>query len=135
MNGEAQLCGRTILVVEDQPAPREAMVGQLSGAGASVIACASAEELDAHLAGVEERHDGMIPQLILLDLTLPGRSGLDALRSLRRRPAFRALPVVIVSGDDEASVIDEALTAGCQGFLTKPVRMTQLIATCLRVLR
>lgn len=135
MNGEAQLSCRRILVVEDQQAPREAMVGQLSGAGATVIPCASAEEMEAYLVSVEGFSDGMVPHLILLDLTLPGRSGLDALRSLRRRPAFRTLPVVIVSGDDEASVIDEALTAGCQGFLTKPVRMAQLIATCLRVLR
>lgn len=127
------LTGRTIVVVEDQPHPRDAIVMQLNGAGARAIGCASAEELDDLLAAVET---GTVvePDLLLLDLTLPGRSGMDTLHHLRALARWSALPVVVVSADDEGEVIDEALRAGCRGYLSKPVRAQHLIATCARVM-
>mgnify|MGYP002402188904 CR=1 FL=1 len=128
----ADLAGRTILVVEDQPLPRDAMVMQLTAAGARVIGCASAEEMDERLVAAELGH-GPVPDLLLLDLTLPGRGGLDTLRGLRGSARWKELPVVIVSAEDDGAVIDDALRAGCQGYLNKPVRVQHLITTCRRV--
>lgn len=121
------LNGRTILVVEDQAVLRETVVLQLLGAGAVAVGCGSAEEMADRLAA-----GGCAPDLVLLDLTLPGRSGLEALRSLRSDLRWQALPVVIITADDDRQAVDAALAAGCDAYLTKPVRMAQLIDACRR---
>jgi CheY-like chemotaxis protein len=128
------LTGRTILLVEDQQAPRDAMVLQLVSVGATAVPLSSAEALDLFLAAVVAE-GGLAPDLLLLDLNLPKRGGLETLRGLRKQERWKTLPVVIISADDDASSIDAGLAAGCQGFLCKPVRAVQLIATCLRVFR
>lgn len=122
----AALEGWLILVVEDQDTLREGLLLQLSTAGAAGVGCRSAEEMADRLAA------GVLPDLVLLDLTLPGRDGLAALRGLREDARWCDLPVVVITADDEDDVIDDAMGAGCDAYLAKPVRLVQLIEICGR---
>jgi DNA-binding NarL/FixJ family response regulator len=84
---------------------------------------------DELLARVERARD---LDLVLLDLELPDRSGLDALRELRRR--FPEVPVAILSAEHDSRVIERALAAGACGFIPKASSGADLRAALLRIL-
>jgi CheY-like chemotaxis protein len=73
----------------------------------------------------------MVPDLILMDITMPGMDGLTLTRQLKANPRFKAIPIVAVSslamkGDDE-----KALAAGCDAYITKPIDTRRLPAQVL----
>ena len=76
----------------------------------------AAERLTAIEADDPEDH----PELILLDLNLPGRSGFDLLRTVRNETAFRNVPVVIVSSSENADDIERAYELAANAYVTKP---------------
>lgn len=109
----ARGAARTILIADDHPLFRAALRGAIAGG------CADAEfvEADSVAALLEavERH----PQadVLLLDLDMPGAHGFGALAHVRgTRPE---LPVVVVSGSDDAATVSSALAFGAQGFISK----------------
>lgn len=115
-----------ILIVDDHPLIREAVrhvLTQLDG-NVQVLdadSCASAsEQINAH-------HD---LDLVLLDLSLPGSSGLSALESLREQ--FPAVPVVVLSARDDPGVVVGALDAGAMGFIPK-TSSNELMISALRL--
>jgi CheY-like chemotaxis protein len=70
--------------------------------------------------------DRIVPDLILMDITMPGMDGLTLTRQLKADPRFKAIPVVAVSslamkGDDA-----KALAAGCDAYITKPIDTRRL---------
>jgi PAS domain S-box-containing protein len=67
------------------------------------------------------------PSLVLLDMHLPDIDGLELLRHLKRDDATADIPVVVVSADATMSRIEEALTLGAAGYLTKPVNVAQIL--------
>ena len=71
-----------------------------------------------HLAPQQERD--FRPGLVLLDLNLPGRSGLEVLREIRSMPLLRLLPVIVYTSSNQAVDIVEAYRAGCSAYLIKP---------------
>jgi CheY-like chemotaxis protein len=108
-----------ILVIEDNPANLKLATLMLNKAGHTVTSAQTAED---GLALV--RTDP--PDLILMDIQLPGISGLDATRLLKQNPATRPIPVIAVTalamkGDEE-----RMRAVGCDGYLTKPLRYQQL---------
>ncbi len=60
------------------------------------------------------------PRLILLDVNLPGRSGIDILREIRAKTPDEKLPVVMYSSSNQTVDIDRAYAQGCSGYLVKP---------------
>jgi CheY-like chemotaxis protein len=60
------------------------------------------------------------PGLVLLDLNLPGRSGLEVLREIRSMPTFRLLPVIMYTSSSQTVDIAEAYRRGCSAYLVKP---------------
>ena len=64
--------------------------------------------------------------LILLDTTLPGMSGLEFLNCCRREDRLRSIPVMIISTEDQDDDIHRGLNAGANGYLTKPFRVEDL---------
>ena len=60
------------------------------------------------------------PDLILMDLVMPGVDGLEATRQIRRHQNYRDLPIIALSANIDAETQQESLTAGCDGFLSKP---------------
>ncbi len=66
-----------------------------------------------------------LPQVIMLDLKLPRVSGLDVLRRIRREPATRTLPVVVLTSSSEETDLVEAYREGANSFVRKPVDFTE----------
>lgn len=112
-----------VLVIEDNPLSRELVSAVLESLGCDTVTAGSAEE------GLELAQS-LKPDLILLDLRLPGMSGYEAIRVIRTDPLFRSVPVVAVTAQamqgDEAS----ALRAGFDAYLSKPIdnhRLRELV--------
>jgi CheY-like chemotaxis protein len=69
-----------------------------------------------------------VPDLILMDLGLPGLDGWDAVRQLKRLSATEHIPVIALSAHAMAGDRDKALQAGCDDYDTKPVELDRLLA-------
>jgi two-component system response regulator AtoC len=114
-----------VLVVEDEEGLRELLKASLGRLGHQVRACASAEDALACLASYD-------PDVVLTDLKLPGMSGEDLLRRLKRlKPA---LPVVVLSGFGRAKDIVDVIRAGAEDYLSKPVEASDLQVVLLKAL-
>jgi CheY-like chemotaxis protein len=74
------------------------------------------------------------PDIILMDLEMPGIDGWEATRRLKSNPQTRDIPVIALSAHALAGSRDKALAAGCDEFDTKPVEFDRLVATLRRVL-
>ncbi|NJD11677.1 MAG: response regulator [Gemmatimonadetes bacterium] len=109
-----------ILLVEDDPLLRQAFRLLLEDAGYDVREAGTAEQA---LSAVETHP----PALVLLDLGLPDRSGLEVARELSRRPETRCIKVVALTGRVGARERQECLAAGCVSYFSKPVEPRELI--------
>ena len=112
---------KLILVIEDHEDNRQIMNDTLSAAGFEVIEAVTG---DAGVAMAESE----IPDLILMDIQLPGIDGYEATRLIKAKPALRHIPIIVVtsyalSGDDV-----KAKEAGCDAYLAKPFRPRELLA-------
>jgi two-component system, OmpR family, response regulator RegX3 len=114
-----------VLVVEDEPSFVEALTVALTREGYQVAA-----EKDGRLGLDRFREDGA--DLVLLDLMLPGMSGLDVLRAIR---ASSAVPVIVVSAKDAEADVVAALELGADDYVTKPYSVRELIARARAVTR
>ena len=112
----------TVLIVEDNPTNMKLSTFVLESADYTVITATDAE---IGLTLARESH----PDLILMDIQLPGMDGLEATALLKRDDATRAIPVVALTalamkGDEE-----RILAAGCDGYIAKPLDYKELLAT------
>lgn len=103
-----------LLVVDDQPALVHALYQALCEEHRVLVATCGEQAL-AHLQTREP------PDLMLLDLALPGIDGLEVCRRLKADPAWRDLPVIVVTGRSDDAAETEALDAGAVDFITKPI--------------
>ena len=103
-----------ILVIEDNEMNLELAITLLETKGFTVISARTAEE-GLRLA---QQH---LPELILMDFSLPGMDGVTATKSLKANPATRNLAVIGLSANAMKGVEESALNAGCSGYLTKPI--------------
>jgi CheY-like chemotaxis protein len=101
------------LLVEDNPTNRKLMRDILE-IRFEVVETPTAEEA---LTLVQTRK----PDLMVLDLQLPGMDGLTLVRRLKEAPETREIPIVAVSADAMQANIDRALKAGCVSYVTKPI--------------
>ncbi len=75
------------------------------------------------------------PDLILLDIRMPGMDGFDVCRKLKENDASAAIPVIFLTGESDAETEADALAAGAAGFITKPIDPAALLTTiadCLK---
>jgi len=117
----------TILLVEDTIANRALVVKLLKAAGHDVIEAADAA------AGIREAQTTR-PDLVLMDLSLPGMDGWEALRRLRADGGTRDLRIVALTAHAMAGTRDEALAAGFDGYLSKPIDAMSFAETVSRFL-
>ena len=117
----------TVLLVEDTEDNRFMMRRLLEMAGYQVIEATNGEEA-VELAGSEH------PQLILMDLSLPVIDGLAATRAIRKLDGLGQVPIVAVSAHDSSDFQAEALAAGCNGYITKPIDFSELETLIARLL-
>lgn len=118
----------TILVVEDEVAIRDMIGMSLERAGFRWLGAGSVEEARSSLAD-------NAPDLILLDWMLPGASGLDFARQLRRDETNSDLPVIMLTARDAEEDMIRGLEGGVDDYLTKPFSTRELIARIKTVLR
>ena len=118
---------RTILLVEDTEDNRFMMRRLLEMTGYSVVEATNGEEA-VRLAGSEH------PDLILMDLSLPVIDGLAATRAIRKIDGVGKVPIVAVSAHDTSDFQSDALAAGCDGYITKPIDFSQLEVLIARLL-
>jgi CheY-like chemotaxis protein len=114
-----------ILLVDDTEDIRDIWRRALSKAGFRVVEAVDGED------GVLKTRE-CLPQLVVMDMTMPRLNGVEASRRLKADSATAAVPIIMVSADDD--VKSEARAAGCEGFLLKPVRHPELISQIRRLL-
>ena len=117
----------TVMVVEDFEDNRFMMRRLLEMSGYRVLEAINGEE--AVEIALRER-----PALILMDLSLPLLDGLAATRRIRQYDELKDVPIVAVSAHDTADFHAEALAAGCNDYVTKPIDFDQLEALLNRLL-
>ena len=106
-----------VLVVDDEPVVTSMVCDVLATVG-YVVASAASGEKALNLVPTFN------PSVVLLDLAMPGMSGMEVLQHLRRE--YPHIPVVILSGNQDAEVKRRALEAGACDYLTKPFSLTLL---------
>jgi CheY-like chemotaxis protein len=111
-----------ILVVEDEGPAQELLVSHLEEAGFRAVTVSSGAE------AVRKARE-LRPDIITLDLLMPGKSGWQTLADLKQTPSTAAIPVIIVSVVDESK---KALALGAAGYLVKPVSKEHLIEAIRR---
>lgn len=117
-----------ILVVEDEDSLRELIVFNLTKAGFDVV---ESENANDALIFIEE----ITPDLIILDIMMPGLKGTQLLQILKKSPKFSSIPVIIISARSSESDIVEGLELGADDYITKPFSMKVLIAKIKILLR
>lgn len=119
---------RKVLVVDDNPQNMKLLADMLLVEGYAVVTAASGPEA---LEQVEAER----PDLILLDVMMPGMNGYEVCRRIRENPAYGILPVVMVTALDPAEERINGLEAGADDFLTKPINDAELMARVRSLLR
>lgn len=125
---EATAARERILVIEDEPDIREIVEFNLRREGFRVSGAETAEE------GLEKIQNEF-PDAVLLDLMLPGMSGLELCRKLKADPDLRAIPVIMVTAKDDVDDVVAGLEAGADDYVSKPFSPRVLIARVKAVVR
>lgn len=113
---------KTVLVVEDSMTEMRLLMSHLQKAGLSVVSAQSGEEAQTKLMT-------QTPDLILLDVILPGQGGFELCRELKADPKTKQIPVVICSSKDTEVDVMWGNMLGANAYLSKPVDPTALLST------
>jgi DNA-binding response OmpR family regulator len=112
---------QTVLIVDDEPNLRALVHNTIESPYYQVIEACDGDEA---WALIKERK----PALVLLDIKMPGRSGLDVLTSIRGDADLRGTQVMILTASDDQAHIDAGILAGADFYLTKPFSPADLLA-------
>jgi len=117
---------QSILIVEDNPDNQDLAQILLEAEGYDVRIAGDAE------SALEALHGSYRPDLILMDIQLPGMDGLALTRILRREPAYQEVVIVALSAYAMNGDAENARVAGCDGYITKPID-TRSFADSVRI--
>ena len=106
--------GRDVLIIEDNRQNLELAQFLLEEAGHSVRSAGDARSARAEL-------ERLVPDLVLMDMQLPGTDGLELVAELRGDPRFRALPIVALTAHALRGDRERFLAGGCDGYIAKPI--------------
>lgn len=121
---------RPVLIIEDDPDISESLKYNLEREGLQTIEAATGEQ--GLIEALNERNP---PLLVLLDLMLPGMSGIELCRRLRREPLTRRTPIIILTAKGSESDRVSGLDLGADDYITKPFSVRELLARVRAVLR
>lgn len=119
---------KRILIVENHPATRSAMA-TLINLEPDLTVCGRAGTASRALAAIKR----IKPDLVLTDLNMPGKSGLELIREIR--DLYPELPVVVISIHDEVFHVQQALRAGAKAYVAKSAGGEELLRAIRRVIR
>ena len=127
MTAAAAPQGKTILLVEDNPHNRKIFSGMLSHAGFTVL-----EAEDGHEAmNLAE----LSPDLILMDLSIPGIDGWEVTKRLKSAPKTKTIPIIALTAHAMRGDEERAIVAGCDGYLAKPISPKKVVEEVKRYLK
>lgn len=118
---------RKILIADDEPNIVTALEFLLKRAGYDVRTAANGEEA---LALVES----YVPDLVLIDIMMPGKSGYEVCQRMRERPEWRHIKIVMVTAKGREAEISKGMSLGADLYVTKPFSTQELIAAVDRLL-
>ncbi len=125
---EASLAGRRILVVEDNPINQEIAAELLRAQGAEVTVASDGQEAIDSVAR-------QLPDIILMDIQMPGMDGYEACRRLRQQYNKEQLVIIAMTANATREDREMALDAGMNDFISKPVQSGLLVQTLCRYLQ
>jgi len=111
---------RKVLVVDDSPTERYFLTELLTKNGFTVSAAESAEEAVIKLQASQ-------PDLILMDVVMPGQNGFQLTRQLSRDPATRNIPIIICTSKNQQTDRIWGLRQGARDYVTKPIKVEELL--------
>ena len=111
-----------VLYIEDNPMNMRLVRKMLVSTGFDLLEAYDGRS-GLELANMER------PDLILMDVNLPGMSGLDVTRTLKNNPDLQEIPIIALTSNDHMPHRIEAINAGCDGYLAKPVSRAELVRT------
>ena len=117
--------GKQVLLIEDNELNMLLATELLQFAGFAVLQAGTAEE------GIRLAKENR-PDLILMDIALPGMDGLSATRVLKAEPATNHIPIVAMTAHAMLGDKEKALAAGCNGYITKPIDALEFANTVAR---
>jgi two-component system chemotaxis response regulator CheY len=118
---------KKILSVDDSASVRQMVTFTLEGAGYEVVT--AVDGVDA-----VERLKTTPVDLIITDLNMPNKDGIELVRQVRTMPAFKFVPIVLLTTESEETRKQEGRAAGATGWIVKPFKQDQLLAVVKRVL-
>ena len=126
----------SILIVDDSTVSRTFISDLLNEVGyTDLLVCASVEEAYQSIGFNEPDKAETDLDLILLDINLPGKNGIDACRELSAHDIFCDVPIIIISGIDYLEGLEAAFSAGATDYITKPPSHTELLTRVRSALR
>ena len=111
---------KKILVVDDSPTDRQYMIETLKGKGFQIVTAENGE--DAITKAKSE-----LPDLILMDVVMPGQNGFQLTRAITRDPRFTNVPVIMCTSKNQETDKVWGMRQGAKAYITKPFTETQLI--------
>jgi signal transduction histidine kinase/ActR/RegA family two-component response regulator len=125
-----------ILVVEDNAANMETMTGYLSSRGYRLVEAVNGAAAIALLSECSiDRTNSNCPNLILMDIQMPGMDGFEATRHIRQIPECATIPIVALTALAMPTDRQKCLDAGANEYVSKPVKLGQLVATIETLLK
>ncbi|MBF0613236.1 MAG: response regulator [Magnetococcales bacterium] len=118
---------KTIFVVDDSATMLMSLEGVLTRAGMGVAKATSGEDAVAQLKA------GLAVDLVITDFNMPGMNGIDLIKEIRKMPAYRFKPVLMLTTESQVEKQKEAKAAGATGWMVKPVDPDKLIAVIKQV--
>jgi CheY-like chemotaxis protein len=113
------LAGKTILIADDEDFIRRHIARRLESHGFRVLEAGEG----ASVLGLLEQN----PDVVLLDVKMPGLDGLTITRKMREDPRYSVLPVILLSARAQKEDIEAGLSAGATAYLTKPVTFSHIL--------
>ena len=122
------MTGKTVLIVDDEAPIREMIAVALEMAGFECLEAANSQEALAHIVDRQ-------PDLLLLDWMLPGSTGIELARRLKRDELTAAIPIIMLTAKGEEDNKIQGLEVGADDYITKPFSPRELVARLKAVLR
>ena len=122
------MSGRKILVVEDNDMNMQLVEFLLEEGGYDIVKATSGEEA----LEITRDANGAAPDLILMDIHLPGMDGLSVVRAMKAEPRTRTVPILALTAHAMRGDKDRFLEAGCDGYISKPIDVKTFVASIER---
>lgn len=119
---------KNIITVDDSASVRQMVSFTLKGAGYEVMEACDGKDALAKLSGAGKA------DMVITDLNMPNMNGIELIKALRANPAYKFVPIVLLTTESQDSKKQEGKAAGATGWIVKPFKPEQLLSVVKKVL-